>query len=136
MVLSVSEATPVIAVLDDEPQMRKALGRLLRLHGYEVALFENGQSLIGALAQGSLDCILLDLHMPGLNGFGVLHFLAGQPSRPPVIVITGHDEPGNAARATELGASDYLLKPVDEIPLLEAITRSLTERAANDRRPS
>ena len=132
MVLSVSEATPVIAVLDDEPQMRKALGRLLRLHGYEVALFENGQSLIDALAKRPLDCILLDLHMPGLNGFGVLQFLAKQPSRPPVIVLTGQDEPGNAARATELGASAYLLKPVDEIPLLEAIARSLADRAAND----
>lgn len=127
-----SEAAPVIAVLDDEPQMRKALGRLLRLNGYEVALFENGESLLDALATQPLDCILLDLHMPGINGFGVLHFLAGRPSRPPVIVITGHDEPGNAARATELGASDYLLKPVDEMPLIEAIARSLADRAAND----
>ena len=125
MLRGVTDSPPVIAVLDDEAQMRKALGRLLRTHGYEVALFGDGPALLAAHAGRPFDCVLLDLHMPGLNGFAVLERLArGQPP-PPVIVITGHDEPGNEARVAALGACAYLTKPVDEVPLLAAVVRSL-----------
>jgi CheY-like chemotaxis protein len=112
-----------IAVLDDEAQMRRALQRLLDSHGHGVELFAHAEELLKALSPGRFDCIFLDLHMPGMNGFDVLRALAGRPARPPVIVLTGMDQPGNAERTAALGACAYLLKPVEEARLIEVIRR-------------
>lgn len=110
-----------IAILDDQPPVRRALRRLLGTHGHHVTLFEDGFSLLAASSSSQFDCILLDLHMPGLSGFDVLSSLAASGPHPPVLVITGKDQPGLAQRSASLGAAAYLLKPLDESPLLAAI---------------
>jgi FixJ family two-component response regulator len=115
------QGRPLIGVLDDEPQFCKALGRLLKTHGFEVVTFALGEDLLATCASRSPDCLLLDLHMPGLSGFQVLERLAALHVPTPVVVITGHDEPGNAERARALGAQEYLLKPINESRLLAAI---------------
>lgn len=130
-----TNAAPTVAVLDDEPALRKALGRLLRVHGYQAAPFANGESLLAALPVQHFDCVVIDLHLPGLNGFSVLEAMQGLPSAIPVIVLTGHDQPGNATRVAELGACAYLTKPVDEALLLEAITRHAPTPAAGPGAP-
>lgn len=113
---------PVIAILDDEADMRKALSRLLRGYGFEVSLFENGESLLAS--DRGFDCILLDIYMPGMSGFAVLEAMGTDTAVPPVIVITGHDESDLRERAIALGAHAYLTKPIDEKPLMEAIWAS------------
>jgi FixJ family two-component response regulator len=115
----------VIAVLDDEPEMRKALRRLLVCRGFCVEEYERGDDLLAAPGSNSLDCLLLDLHMPGLNGFEILEALRSRRTPVPVVVITAHDEPGTAARVHELGASAYLKKPVDRDALLSAIAEAI-----------
>jgi len=127
-----STAPIVVAVLDDEANMRVALSRLLGPRGYEVVLFENGPTLLEACRAKRPDCIILDLHMPKMNGFGVLEHLAEQPDAPPVIVITGHDQAGNAERVTRLGARAYFIKPVDKKPLLEALALLTTRTRPAD----
>lgn len=113
---------PLVAVLDDEENMRVALRRLLAPRGYDVVLFGTGAELLAASLDRHFRCIILDLHMPVMNGFDVLGLLASrQHASPPVIVITGHDQAGNADRATRLGASAYLTKPVDGEPLLRLL---------------
>ncbi len=119
------EAPASIAVLDDEAQIRTALGRLLRSYGHEVALFEEGTAFLREHREHPFQCILLDLHMPGLSGFDVLDKLSRQCNTAPVIVITGKDDPGNASRVHDLGACAYLEKPVDEIHLIGAVTSAL-----------
>jgi FixJ family two-component response regulator len=114
-------ATKLIAILDDEPLMRKALRRLLMSRGFRVKEYERGEELIAALGSNSLDCLLLDLHMPGPNGFDVLETWRSRRIAVPVIVITAHDEPGMAERVLALGASAYLKKPVEKQALLAAI---------------
>ena len=116
-----SVAAPVIAILDDEPEMRKALRRLLTSRGFRVEEYACGEDLLAALPVHSLDCLLLDLHMPGINGFEVMETLNARRIPVPVIVITAHDEPGTAERVRSLGASAYLKKPVDRDALLSAI---------------
>jgi FixJ family two-component response regulator len=115
--------TPLVAVLDDEPQFCKALGRLLKTHGYDVETFTRGDEFLAAAAARLPDCLLLDLHMPDTNGFEVLDRIAARHL--PVLVITGHDHPGNAERVRALGAVDYFLKPVNETQLLHAICVAL-----------
>jgi len=123
--MAVNQTRPSIAVLDDEPQMCKALYRLLKTHGFDAITYAAGEELLAACALHLPDCVLLDLHMPGITGFDVLDRFAAQRVRPPVIVITGHDQPGIAERVRALGAADYLLKPVDESRLMAAIGKVL-----------
>lgn len=105
--------------------MRKALRRLLQTHGYEVVTFRDADALLTVLPGAVFDCLLLDLHMPEMDGFEVLEHLARQGLMLPVIVITAHDEPRTEEQVSRLGAVAYLVKPVEEASLLEAIRRSL-----------
>jgi FixJ family two-component response regulator len=121
-----TEEQPVAAVVDDEPEMRKAIRRLLATRGIRVEEYERGDEFIAALGSRPLNCVLLDLHMPGVNGFQVLESLAIRRNRVPVIVITAHDEPGTAERVLALGACAYLKKPVERNDLFAAIAEAIS----------
>lgn len=124
MLAAMQSTKPLIYVLDDEPLFCKALARLLKSHGLEVITFARGEDLLTACASQLPNCLLLDLHMPELSGFEVLARI--DVKRVPVLVITGHDQPGNAERVRALGGVDYFLKPINEAQLLEATRKSLT----------
>ena len=126
------QTSPVVAVLDDEPQMLKALRRLLTAHGFRVEVYERGKDFLAALPSHPADCLVLDLHMTEVNGFDVLAAFKSQHVVTPVVVITGHDEPGTAERALSFGASAYLTKPVDELALLSAIKSAIAAHGARD----
>ena len=119
-------------MLDDEPEMRKALRRLLACRGFRVEEYERGEDLLTALGSQPLDYLLLDLHMPGINGFDVLEAFRSRQIPVPVIVITAHDEPGAAERVLALGASAYLKKPVDRDALLSAIAAATASGRSQD----
>lgn len=119
-------AASVVAVLDDEPEMRKALGRLLRCRNFAVEEFASGEEFLASLETHQPGCLLLDLQMPGINGFGVLEAFQSRHIHVPVVVITAHDEPGTVERVSALGASAYLKKPVDRTTLLSAIEAALS----------
>lgn len=125
MLAAMDQTRLFICVLDDEPQFGKALARLLKTHGFEVVTFTRGEEFLEACASRLPDCLLLDLHMPGLNGFEVLERIAAR--HVPVLVITGHDQPGNAQRVRTLGALNYFLKPVNETQLLEAVRAAIQQ---------
>jgi FixJ family two-component response regulator len=131
---------PLVAVLDDEPEMRKALHRLLACRGFRVAEYGQGEDLLAAWDSPAPDCLLLDLHMPGTNGFDVLAAIQARRLTTPVIVITAHDEPGIRERVRALGASAYLKKPVDRDALFSAmatagLTATAQTSAAHHNRP-
>jgi DNA-binding response OmpR family regulator len=112
-----------ISVLDNELKFCRALARLLRTHGFEVMTFTRGEEFRSLALQQLPNCLLLDLHMQDLNGFEVLERISAR--HVPALVITGHDQPGNAQRVRALGALDYLLKPVNELQLLAAIRAAI-----------
>ncbi len=116
----------VLGVLDGEPEMRKALHRLLTCRGYQVEEYERGTDVLEALGSRRMDCLLLDLQMEGVSGFEVLETFVTRQIHLPVIVITGHDEPGTEERVRDLGAVAYLKKPVDRDTLLSSISVALT----------
>jgi FixJ family two-component response regulator len=116
---------PLIAVVDDEASVRVALQRLIRSAGLDVKTFPSGTEALEFMQTRQPDCIVLDLHMPGDNGFEVQSRLALAGIQVPVIVITGHDTPESRSRAMAGGAVDYLLKPVDDRILLDAISAAI-----------
>ena len=124
-----NETSLLISVLDDEPQFGKALARLLKTHGFEVKTFTEVDKFLESCTSRLPDCLLLDLHMPGLSGFDVLEWISAR--HVPVLVITGHDLPGNAERVRALGAAVYFLKPINECELLAAIRNATAPSETN-----
>ena len=124
----------LIAVVDDEESVRKALQRLIRSAGFDVETFRSGAEFLTSMQHHEPACLVLDLHMPGVNGFDVQDELNQARVQLPVVVITGHDTPTNRTRVMNQGAAAYLCKPVDESMLLRAIIEALASRP--DARPT
>jgi len=114
-----------VAIVDDEESVRRAIGRLIRSAGIDVETFPSGAEFLQSLESHSPDCVLLDLHMPGLNGFEVQARLKEAQSPVPIVVITGHDTDESRERVTKAGVAAYLRKPVDEKILLDTISAAV-----------
>ena len=112
---------PLLAVVDDDADVRVALTRLVSSAGFAVETFASGAEFLHSIEDHEPDCVVLDLHMPEMSGFDVQGALASGHAAVPVVVITGHDTPESRARAVQLGARAYLCKPVDDEALLAAI---------------
>lgn len=110
-----------VAVVDDDPGVLRALGRLLRSANFEVKPYSSGSEFLRAKEDTEFDCVVLDLHMPQATGFDVQTGLAKRGSTVPVIIITADDTPEARARCLSLGAKRYLCKPIHEGALLDAI---------------
>jgi FixJ family two-component response regulator len=118
----VIKSCPHIAVVDDEEPVRKALMRLMRSAGLGVETFGSGAEFLKSLDTRRPDCVVLDLHMPDMNGFTVQAHLARKCASLPVIILTGHVFPNARERVTGGGASAFLRKPVHDSTLLDAIS--------------
>ena len=115
----------MVAIVDDDPFVRRALERLLRASGYKVAVFESGEQFLDSLSASRPDCLVLDLHMPKFDGFDVLKALAQELDGIPVVVVTADENPQVAERVKRLGAAVCLRKPVDAGTLLVGISAAL-----------
>jgi len=122
----VTKASPHIAVVDDEEAIRKALMRLMRSAGLSVETFASGGEFLKSLDTRLPDCVVLDLHMPHMNGFNVQAHLARKCAALPVIIVTGHDLPNARERSMAGGASAFLRKPVLDRTLLDAISAAIS----------
>jgi FixJ family two-component response regulator len=116
-----------VAVVDDEESVRKALSRLIRSAGFEVETFASGTEYLNSLQVKKPDCLVIDLHMPVLNGLDVLNKMSDQNMKIPTIVITGYDGVGMTQRVLNAGAITCLHKPVDDELLISAL-ESCTEK--------
>jgi FixJ family two-component response regulator len=125
----VTRSTPLIAVVDDEEAVRRALERLIRSARLDAETFPTGDEFLETLPEHRPDCVVLDLHMPKVDGFHVQSWLARARLRIPVIVITGHDSPETQARVMKGGAFAYLRKPVDGDALLDVIAAALASES-------
>ncbi|MGR7997879.1 response regulator transcription factor [Xanthobacter sp. ZOL 2024] len=116
---------PTIHVVDDDPAIRKALSRLLAAVGYGRVLYESAEAFLSGYEPGGSGCILLDLDLPGMDGFGIQDALSAQGTALPVIFLTGTGDIPASVRAIKAGAVDFLAKPVDAATLLAAIEEAL-----------
>ena len=115
---------PLILVVDDDQEMLKVLNRSLETEGYNVALAEDGSAALTMMEESRPDLILLDVVMPGLNGFQILDLIR-QRSEVPVIMLSVMREVTSLRDALTLGADDYVKKPVRINELLARIKAKL-----------
>jgi FixJ family two-component response regulator len=101
--------------------VRKALTRVLSASHISSKTYESGQQFLDSLASHKPDCVVLDLHMPGLSGHEVQNALKRADGSVPVIFITAFDDAEARKKCLASGACAYLLKPLDEQVLLNAI---------------
>lgn len=115
-----------VLVVDDEPQVRQLMEHFLTDRGFEVCLAENGRRALAELGAFAPDVVLLDMHMPEMDGLETLKHLAARAPGLPVIMVTVNEDMETAWRLLQLGAADYVPKPFDLDYLEQAINIQLS----------
>ena len=121
---------PLIAIVDDEVSICRALLRLLRVAEYRAEAFNSAILFLESLAERVPDCVVLDLQMPMITGVEVQEHLLKLKDPPPVIIITAHDESKTRDRCLALGAVRYLRKPIEGELLIDSIETAVRARRA------
>ena len=111
----------MIFIIDDDQSMQRAFLLVLRAAGFDTKAFSSAQEFLTYSRISDGDCIILDIRMPGMNGFELMEKLISKGSSMPIICITAFDDVKSRERARELGASAYFTKPVDDQALIDAI---------------
>jgi len=126
---------PLVAIVDDETSICRALLRLLRVSHYRAEGFSSPIAFLESLSERVPDCVVLDLQMPMMTGVELQQHLLQLDDPPPVIIITAHDEPKTRERCLALGAVRYLRKPIEGEVLIDAIQEAVAaKRGAAERR--
>src|SRR5689334_22700528 len=102
-----SDEVPIVAIVEDDDRVRRALRRLIRSFELNTVEFGSGEEFLGAIAIGEPSCAVVDLHMPNMTGLEVLCALRARDIDIPVIVITGFDEISMRERCLAAGAAAY-----------------------------
>jgi DNA-binding response OmpR family regulator len=116
-----------VLVIEDEPDLRKLSAWLLEAEGYQVLPAADGEEGLKIAREHQIDLVLLDIRMPGRYGWSILTEFKDAPELRyiPVIILTASADAGSKSKAIQMGAADYLIKPIDAQKLKECITRVL-----------
>lgn len=116
-----------ILIIEDDPDMRRGLNVRLRANNYDTAFASDAVMALGIVKREAPDLVLLDLGLPGGDGFVVLERMSdiGLLASTPVIVVSARDPKTNEKRALDAGAEAFFQKPVDNEQLMKAIQRAL-----------
>jgi len=118
-------ASGIVYLLDDEPEMVKALTRLLRAKHFEVRGFTSVRAFLATCQPQEIACLVLDVAMPELDGLELQRRLTHRGMLIPIIFLTGHGDIPMSVRAIKAGATDFLTKPVDGTVLVRAVRVAL-----------
>ncbi|HSL48188.1 MAG TPA: response regulator [Candidatus Deferrimicrobiaceae bacterium] len=133
-----TEVSPLVLVVDDDPSVRKSLTRVLASVGYAVEAFASAREFLARQPHPGPCCLVLDVRMPGLTGIQLQELLAATGRRVSIVFVTGHADVPTSVKAMKAGAVDLLTKPVDAKDLIAAIQRAVTkderDRATEARR--
>jgi FixJ family two-component response regulator len=121
----VREPDTVIAVVDDDPSVRKGLERLIRSFGFEAETFASAQEFLDRPRTQAPSCLVLDLQLPGLSGLDLQKQMAEAGLETPIVFLTGHGNIPTSVKAIKAGAVEFLTKPVEEQDFLRAIQEAI-----------
>jgi two-component system response regulator FixJ len=119
-----------IFAIDDDPSVRKALQRLFKSSGFSVEIFGSAAEFLESGRQKKAGCLVIDIHMPNMNGFELLRKLAVTGTHLPAVVITGQDTESTRAQARECGAAAYFVKPFDNDQLVRSVREAFEKMEA------
>jgi FixJ family two-component response regulator len=119
-----------VFVVDDDVRVLRALERLLRVNGFQVDAFNSPAAFLERPPYDGVGCLLLDLHMPDLSGLDLQEAMAAKGMSMPIVFLSGQGDVPSTARAMRKGALDFLVKPIDEQQLLEAMARARARAVA------
>ena len=115
---------PTVCLVDDDAEVRKALGRLLHAAGFKVHAFAEAKTFLHHVASNSVPVLLLDIWMTGMNGMQLLAHLCATSPRTRVIFITGREDQAAETTVMQAGAFAFLIKPVEDEQLLTTVRRA------------
>jgi FixJ family two-component response regulator len=118
-------ALPTVFVIDDDQDMRDALGNLFRSVGHDVKLFGSTAEFLQDNSSDAPGCLVLDVRLPGMSGLDFQNKLASANASIPIIFMTGHGDIPMSVRAMKAGAVDFLTKPFRDQDMLDAVTRAI-----------
>ncbi|MEZ4510663.1 MAG: hybrid sensor histidine kinase/response regulator [Chloroflexota bacterium] len=123
-----------ILVVDDNESVRELLHMLLEARGHNVALAKNGQEALEIMSRSVIDLVLLDIMMPVMDGYDVLRWMRAKPelSSKPVVVLTALNDTDSIIKCIELGADDYLFKPINRAILMARVDASVEKKRLRD----
>lgn len=121
----------LISIVDDDQSFRDSMRRLLRSHGYTVAVFPSAAEFLASTQLPATACLVADVHMPAMTGAELYQQLVATGHAIPTILITAYPEDGVRQRMLSLGVRGYLHKPLDEAVLIDCLHRAF----ARDRTP-
>jgi FixJ family two-component response regulator len=124
------DSLPTVFVVDDDPSVERALGRLFTSVGLQVKTFSSAQEFLTHPHSRTIGCLVLDVRLPGLSGLELQRALEVEGIDYPIIFITGHGDIPMSVRAMKAGAVDFLPKPVSEQDLLDAVQRAIDQHVA------
>ena len=120
-----TQAAPVVHVVDDDSSVRTAVTRLLRAAGFEARGYASAGDFLLSPRDGEAGCVILDLRMPGPGGLELQQALAKEEAPLPIVFLTGHGDIATGVSAIKSGAVDFLTKPVKREALLAAVHAAL-----------
>ena len=126
MTTNTSSSAPTVYVVDDDVSVRESLSSLLRSAGMLVEVFASPLDFLAQDKHNDFSCVVLDVRMPGIDGFALQDKIAELGWDMPIIFITGHGDVPLAVRAMRAGAIDFLNKPFNDTDLLQAIALALS----------
>jgi len=119
-----------LLVIEDNAELAYGLRNNLEIDGHEVSVAANGQDGLAVAERGSIDLVILDLMLPGLDGFRVLRALRERDRKTPVLILTARGEESDKVRGLKLGADDYVTKPFGVLELLARVEALLRRSEA------
>ena len=115
------EERRVVAIVDDEKAVCRAIGRLVTSAGFKSEIFSSAEEFLRSCRERQPDCLILDLSLPGMSGLELQQQLATDRCRTPIVVVSAHDDPLSRSQALQGGAVAFLGKPFDDQALLQAV---------------
>jgi FixJ family two-component response regulator len=120
--------TQIVSIVDDDESLRRSLRNLLGSVGFRVEAFASAEAFLQSIHQEQTGCLVLDLRMPGMNGFDLLRHLSVSGSRIPTVILTAHGDDETRQRSLQAGAAAFLSKPFNGDALLDAVRTTLDQQ--------